>query len=123
MASASARPSPAPSSERLESSRPKRRRASPRTLGRDAGPAVGDLDPDLLLVRLHADPDLAARRAVADRILDQVADRLGEQLAMAEERDRRGRAVIFERGAPLPRRAARTFRSSSAASSPSVEPG
>ena len=41
----------------------------------------------LSFARLDADPDFTAGRAVADRILDEVADRLGEQLAVAEQRN------------------------------------
>ena len=107
--SASARPSPAPSSERLESSRPNRRSASsaaPRECpARDRRPRSGSA-----ARRAAPEPDFAAARAVADRIFDEVADRLREQLAMAEQRHGRGRALELERGAAPPRRPGRTFR-------------
>ena len=50
----------------------------------------------------YRDPDLAAVRAVADRILDEVADRLRKQLAVAEQRYRRaGGSCRIQRGAAL----------------------
>ena len=72
MASARARPRPAPSSERLEIEPPE---ASPRLLaplGRDAGATVGDLDPDPPFARANANSDLTARGAVADRVFDRL---------------------------------------------------
>src|SRR5438045_8547553 len=74
--------------------------ASPRLLApltRNARAAIGDLDPDVALGWLDANLDLPARRTVADRVLDQVADGLGEQLAMAEQRHRPGRPIVDQR--------------------------
>ena len=110
IASASARPRPAPSAERLEFQAAE---APPRfapELARDSRAAIGDLDPDLLAGPSTRDPDVAALRAVADGILDEVADRLREQLAMAEQRHRPGRRIISRSPRRLLRRAARTFR-------------
>src|SRR5690242_11067585 len=45
-------------------------------LQRDSGAPVGDFDPDLLLARAYPDLDLSAARSIADRVLDEVADRL-----------------------------------------------
>src|SRR6185312_14114077 len=56
---------------------------------RDAWSAIRDLKADLFVAGAHSNVDLAAlRRAVADRVFDQVAERLGKQLAMTEKRHR-----------------------------------
>ena len=54
-----------------------------------------------LAAGLHADLDLPAGRAVADRILDEVAERLRKQLAVPEQRRRPGRPVELQRRAAL----------------------
>src|SRR3954454_22069248 len=64
--------------------------------GRDAGPAVADLDPDHALARPHPDLDHTAGRSVANRVLHEIADRLGEQLPVAEQRYRPDRPVEVE---------------------------
>src|SRR3954470_6074966 len=71
------------------------------SLGRNAGSAVADLDANVPVAGLDPDANLAAAGAITDRILNQVADGLREQLAMPEQRDGPRRAVIFERRAAL----------------------
>src|SRR5207237_1240292 len=56
------------------------------TIERNAWPAVRNLDPDLFFSRLDAHRDIAADGPVTDRIFQEIAERLGEQLPMSEER-------------------------------------
>ena len=48
-------------------------------------------------VLVDEQPDLAPVRAVANRILDEIADRLRDQLAVSEHPHRRGGPVEAER--------------------------
>ena len=68
---------------------------------RNSGPAVGDLDADGALTGFDADADLATGCAVAQRIFDEVAYRLGEQLPMPEQWHRPSRPVVNEARVPL----------------------
>ena len=51
---------------------------------RDTWTAVGHFDADETFAWPDANPDFSAARAIADRVFDEVADRLCKQLAMAE---------------------------------------
>ena len=110
MASASARPRPAPSSS--GSNRGGRSAAAPRRearsgcRGRGRRPRSGSASP----APATADSDFAACRSVADGILDEIADRLGEQLAMAEQRHWARRRSYSNLGAGFFRERARTSR-------------
>src|SRR6476661_6426091 len=66
-------------------------------LRRDAGAGIGHLDTDLPLPRGHADVDPAAIRSVADCILQEIAERLGKQLAVPVDGRRPRRAVEAKR--------------------------
>src|SRR5689334_11481771 len=65
-------------------------------VGGDARPAIADLHTDLSTARLHVHLYRSARRTVADGVLDQVADRLRQELPMAEQRDWPARPIEFE---------------------------
>ena len=70
----------------------------PVKLSRNTGPAITDGYADVAVRAVDGDLDLAAARSVADRIFDQVADRLGEQLAVTEQRQWvRGLGVVQAR--------------------------
>src|SRR4029078_10094663 len=83
----------------IEPSEPAKRLLAP--LGGGAGGAGGHPRPDVALARLDADPDFTTRRPVPKRILNEVADRLGKQLAMAEQRYRPRRPVVNQLGRAL----------------------
>src|SRR3546814_8318937 len=65
-------------------------------LGRDAGAAVGHCEVRSVVDPSEAHADLAAARAVLHRVVEQVGERLAEQLAMAADGDARaiGRAPV-----------------------------
>ena len=54
------------------------------SLGWNAGAAIANLDANLAFAGLDPDRDFAAPRTVADRIFDEIAHRLRQQLAMPE---------------------------------------
>src|SRR3546814_20033779 len=58
-------------------------------LGRDAGAAVGHCEVRSVVDPSEAHADLAAARAVLHRVVEQVGERLAEQLAMAADGDAR----------------------------------
>src|SRR5690349_6046218 len=62
---------------------------------RDARPAIRNFDADLLAVLAKADADLGAL-GVANSVFDQIAERLGEELAVPVERYLFWRAVVIE---------------------------
>src|SRR6476661_10151855 len=70
-------------------------------LGGNARTAITHFDPDASFAGLHADSNFAAGGAIADRVLDQVAYCLGEQLAVPEQRNRPGGALILQACAAL----------------------
>jgi hypothetical protein len=101
-AATKAKPSPLPGVERLASSRQKRRKTLSRSDAGDAGPVVSDrhLWPIYVSWGLELDLDTGAGGRVPYRALDQIGEHLGEQSAVARNRDSgrdfpRQRLVLF----------------------------
>ena len=54
-------------------------------LGRDPGPVVADVDAHAPVLRVGAHLDLAARRGVLDRVVDQVRQHLAKPFRVAAD--------------------------------------
>ena len=67
-------------------------------LCRNARTMVGDLNADLRAEALDRDSDVAALRSITHRIFNQIADRLRQELAMAEQRHSARRRIISDLG-------------------------
>ena len=84
---------------RIETPEPLHRFLAP--IERNSRSPVRDLDPDALFAGLDPDIYLAPIRPVTDRVLKEIAECLGEELAVTEQRNRPGGALEPQRRAGL----------------------